>query len=242
VEATEHRALPDETTTTPLHLTVDPMWDWMCALAFGRVADGWSRECRLVSDDAEVVFLLETPTGPVLGFEVFGWNAFEVPEEGAELWHGPRFDVPRLGLVQASAGEILTATRAHFGGDPTIDAQLFHQALAEPDLAQKLILWESCLDAGDMKAHFGWGCVLLQQAGRPREAYFHLRRYTEIAPDNAWAWSWRGQACLALGERREAIDCFLRALQAEPVCGMETDAGEQLGRLIGGGGLSGPAA
>jgi len=41
-----------------------------------------------------------------------------------------------------------------------------------------------------MRAHLGLGYTLCGQ-GLHREAYGHLRTYTEIVPRSPWAWSWR---------------------------------------------------
>ena len=46
---------------------------------------------------------------------------------------------------------------------------------------------------------FGLGYTLFD-LGRHREAYTHLRRYSELAPHNSWAWLWLGRA--ARGARR----------------------------------------
>lgn len=214
--------------TTPLHLTIDPWWDELIAVPFGRTVDGWSvHEGEALGGGVDL--LLDAPGGDAVGFVVRGWNAFE--EIDLALFDGPRFAIPRLGLDAATIGEALLAARAQFGDGHTLDAQLLHEAINERDVERKLSLWEACLDAGNMAAHFGWGCALLEDAGRPAEAYAHFRRYTEITPVNAWAWSWRGQAALAMGDEAEAERCFRRAVACEPLSKMETDAGERLEAL-----------
>ena len=55
------------------------------------------------------------------------------------------------------------------------------------------------LEAGDQKARYGLGYTLVE-LGEFREAYDHLRIYTELTPHNAWAWCWLGRACEGLGE------------------------------------------
>lgn len=231
VNETDDITLPDHVTTHPLHLSINTGWDYFSALEYGRVSDGWARDCRLGLESCDLLFLLATPFGPVVGFEVFGWKDFELPDDEPDVWDGPRFDVPRLGLTQVSVGEIVLAARAQFPDAPTVDGECFAMALAEPDDERALIHWERALDAGDMKAHFGWGCALMN-LGRPREAYLHLRRYTELTPVNSWAWHWRAQACEALGEREEAIRCYRRAIDCEDICGYETDADERLTALL----------
>lgn len=93
--------------------------------------------------------------GPVLGFEIWDLSQFELPDEDPEVWAGPRFIVLRLGLVDASAGEIVLAVRAQFDGAPTADALHFHTAIAAPSAEDALPHWELALDAGDMRPHFG---------------------------------------------------------------------------------------
>ena len=55
------------------------------------------------------------------------------------------------------------------------------------------------LPYGDFpRGHFGLGYTLYD-LGRHREAYSHLRRYTELAPHNSWAWLWLGRAAARRG-------------------------------------------
>ena len=86
------------------------------------------------------------------------------------------------------------------------------------------------LEAGEMKALFGLGYTLVE-AGRPREAYDALRRYTELTPHNAWAWCWLGKACLAMGERAEATNAFRKAVACERAGSFDTDASALLAEL-----------
>jgi hypothetical protein len=225
--------LPAAVTPHPLHLTVDPWWDTLHCLAFGTVSDGLAADQLLVADGCDIVFVVaDAEYGPVLGFEIGGLSEFELPDEDPEVWDGPRFDVPRLGLVGASAGEIILAVRAQFGDDPTADALHFHTAIAAKSAEDALPHWELALDAGDMRAHFGLGYTLVE-AGRPDRGYAHLRRYTELVPTNSWAWSWLGQCCEALGRDSEARTAYERAIAVEELCGMDTDAARRLARLDG---------
>jgi tetratricopeptide (TPR) repeat protein len=230
-ETPTHVDLPAAVTPHPLHLTVDPWWDSLHCLAFGTVSDGITAEQRLVADGCELGFIVADPEqGPVLGFEIWDVSEFELPDEDPEVWDGPRFTVPRLGLVGASAGEIVLAVRAQFGDDPTADALHFHTAIAAPSPADAVPHWELALDAGDMRAHFGLGYTLVE-TGRPDRGYAHLRRYTELAPANSWAWCWLGRCCEALGRDSEAATAYERAVAVEELCGMDTDADERLQRL-----------
>ncbi|MEJ7784672.1 MAG: hypothetical protein WKF96_07700, partial [Solirubrobacteraceae bacterium] len=165
----------------------------------GAVSDGLLEGQRLIADSGDLIFVVKDPeVGPVLGFEILGLSEFELPDEDPAVWDGPRFEVPRLGLVDASAGEIILAVRAQLGDEPTADAMHFHTAIAAKYPHDALPHWELALDAGDMRAHFGLGYTLVE-AGRPDRGYAHLRRYTELAPANSWAWCWLGQCCEALG-------------------------------------------
>ncbi|MBA3327659.1 MAG: tetratricopeptide repeat protein [Solirubrobacterales bacterium] len=228
-----HFDLPEAVTSDPLHLTVDPWWDSMHCLAFGTVSDGIADGQRLVADSGQLAFVVADPeAGPVLGFEIIDMSEFELPEEDPELWDGPRFTVPRLGLVDASAGEIVLAVRAQVGDDPTADALHFHTAINAESAEAALPHWELALDAGDMRAHFGLGYTLVD-VGRPDRAYAHLRRYTELVPANSWAWCWLGQCCEALGRDSEARTAYERGFAVEALCGMETDCAQRLERLRG---------
>lgn len=60
-----------------------------------------------------------------------------------------------------------------------------------------------------------------------------MRRYTELAKRNSWAWCWLGKACVSLGEVSEAKAAFERALELEAAGGFETDAKELLRSLAG---------
>jgi tetratricopeptide (TPR) repeat protein len=142
---------------------------------------------------------------------VQGLRAFAPPRR---LFRGPRFDVPLLGLSQASAGEIVLAVRARYDDRSTVNRTLFSAAIAaEPGDDERL--WRECLEAGDSMAHYALGYVLLGQ-DRARDAYGHLRVYTELAPANAWAWQWLGRACEALGEHAEARTAYERAQALGP--------------------------
>ena len=226
-------------TTIPLHLTVDPYWDLLAAIAFGRVDDGLPpAQCPLLEEDERIQFLLDGPdAGPVIGFRVVAPHEVDVLSlESQEIWSGPRFDVPALGLVAVSVGEILLAVQARYREDePTADALYFHTAIgARDDNGKDLLAAERsfrlALEAGDMKGLFGLGYTLVD-AGRPREAYDALRRYTELTPFNAWAWSWLGRACVDMGAAGEARRAFERALACEEDGSFETDAREYLKEL-----------
>ncbi len=173
----------------------------------GRVGDARSEPVGRVQ---------RVPGGGVQGLELGGWDVAE-------------------GLVQAGGVE---------PGDPLDDRELELGAVAPDAVFFDLAvaagcqeqwddaegLWRACLEAGDMKAHFGLGYTLVE-LGRPREAYGHLVTYTELTPALSWAWFWRGRAAEEMGELEDARTCYGRALDAEEAGSEETDAAEHLAAL-----------
>ena len=231
--------LPTDATTIPLHLTVDPYWDTLTAIAFGRVDDGLPPEqCPVLDEDERIGFLLDAPgAGPVIGFRVREPHAVDVPAlTSDEVWSGTRFEVPALGLVGVGVGEVLLAVQGRYRKDePTADALYFHAAINAgdedgDDLIEAEGNFRLALEAGDMKALFGLGYTLVE-AGCPQEAYDLLRRYTQLTPLNAWAWSWLGRACADMGAATEARAAFERAIACEEEGSFETDASAYLREL-----------
>jgi tetratricopeptide (TPR) repeat protein len=165
----------------------------------------------------------------VRGFSTFDADAAEV----AGIWEPPLYDAPVLGLRAASAGEIVLAARALFGGRSSVNRRFFDAATAAEG-EQALAHWLACLQAGDSMAHFGLGYTL-HDLGRHREAYRHLRHYTEIAPELTWGWCWFGRAAASIGETGEARAAFGRAIALEEAGGEVTDARTLLAELGGGG-------
>jgi hypothetical protein len=85
-------------------------------------------------------FLHQDRGGPALGFKVLGFSTFD-PEgpEVAEIWSGPRFDAPVLGLRGVVAGEIILAAMALFGDNASVNRRrsnlrLDHKKRASPAL------------------------------------------------------------------------------------------------------------
>lgn len=203
--------------------------DWLIALEFGRVDDAQPPDnWRGVSKSFG--FLHDGPDGPEVGFKILDFSEFDPEDpEVAEIWDGPRFDAPVLGLSCATAGEIVLAARSLFGNQSTVNRQFFDAATnAEGERA--LLLWLSCLQSGDAMAHFGLGYTL-HELGRYPEAYRHLRYYTEIAPCGSWNWCWLGKAARDVGEIAEARVAFERALELENEGEVETEARELLAEL-----------
>ncbi len=216
-----------------LYVSCDTVDDWLSALAFGTVDDGQPSE-NWIGLSEQAGFLMEGVYGPVIGFWVKRFSELDLDHEDHEpLWNGPRFDVPVLGLKDVSAAEVCLAAEAFLDGEPTVNRAFFRHALqvAEGgDLEGAAFYWRACLQSGDLMAHYGLGYTL-HELGRHREAYRHLRAYTEIVPGNAWAWCWLGHACAALGEVGEARLAYRRALELEEDGAEETNAAEHLAEL-----------
>ncbi len=164
------------------------------------------------------------------GFHVRRFEDFdeEAPEVEA-IWHEPLFAVPLLGLTAASAGEVIVAARAHFGDEPSIN-RVYFDAATHMQGEKALAAWRCCLECGDGMAHFAIGYTLYE-LGRYREAYAHLRHYTELSPHASWNWCWLGKAASAIGERAEAEQAYRRALELTADGDDETDAADLLAAL-----------
>lgn len=218
------------TTDRPLFLSHDPEQDWLVAVEFGAVLDGRADD-EYIPIDEHRAYARRDVGGPVIGFVLNRYSVYD-PAEHPELFGGHRFDVPVLGLEQASLNEIVLSARATLGPLATADVMFFDAAVQEQGTENAEIAWRVCLATGNLKAHFGLGYTLWE-AGRFHEAYRHLRRYTELAKRNSWAWCWLGKACVSLGEVSEAKAAFERALELEAAGGFETDAKELLRSLAG---------
>lgn len=213
-------------TPVPLHLSVNVTDDWLEAVEFGAVVDG-RPEGQVVELSDEIRYVLRTARGPIAGFTVHQYSRCRLPEE---VFEEPRFAVPLLGLDSATLGEVVLASRARFEVS-TADVCFFMLALScaedDGDLEGAAGHWLSCVEAGDMRGHFGLGYTL-HDLGRHREAYGHLRRYTELAPHNSWAWLWLGRAAEGIGEVEEARVAYRRAIRREREGSFRTDALERL--------------
>jgi predicted Zn-dependent protease len=224
------------------HLSLDPWWDQLTVIRFGSVWDGQPDGCvgQLASDE-RLLFLFEEPDEPVIGFMVCEPDEFH-PEGVSDplVWDGARFEVPLLGLTNASIGEVVLGVQGRFAeGEPTNDAMFFHMAIDaaanEEDLEKAAWCYRMALEAGDQKARYGLGYTLVE-LGQHRQAYDNLRLYTELTPHNSWAWCWLGRACEGLGERTEAERAYRRAIELEEEGSFETDAPGLLASLVEGDG------
>jgi tetratricopeptide (TPR) repeat protein len=221
---------PPYVSASCLYINRDVALDWLIALPFGDVSDGQPEDCfRVVGDSFR--WALDEPRGTPVGFEVLSLTEFDpAAQEYMELWHGPRFDAPLVALRNATAGEIVVAAKAAYGEEPTLNRLYFDRALGQKESDDAIAAWRLCLGCGDSMASYGLGYSLLD-AGRPREAYAHLRYYAELAPTNAWAWCYVGQARARIGRTGEARKAFQCAIALEHDGSFETDAAELLAAL-----------
>lgn len=241
----DERSTPDEeiqlsVSDTPViaHLGLDADLDRLTVIEYGLVWDGQPSTQQLgLEQDDRILFMLREADleSPVVGFMVDRLHEFDPRQiEDFAVWEGPRFKVPVLGLLDASVGEVILAAQARYQGEEsTTDVAYFDLAVAagaEEDRDTAEGFWRMALEAGDMKAHFGLGYTLCD-LGRHREAYNHLRVYTELTPHNAWAWCWLGQVCEEMSEAAEAKSAYRRAIDCEAECGFETNAAEFLSAL-----------
>lgn len=208
--------------------------NWFIALEFGRVDEGQAPDHWVgVSEQFGYLYEQAGSEARCLGFKVLNYSTFDTEDEAVEqIWTGPHFDAPALGLTDVSAGAIIVAARALLGDAVNVGRELFEQATAETG-DDALRLWLQCLQAGDSMAHFGLGYTLFE-LGRYPEAYRHLRHYSEIAPYLAWSVCWYGRAAAAVGELDEAREALERATELEGLRGEETDAAELLALLDAG--------
>lgn len=212
-----------------LFLSFDADLDWLEAAPFGVVMDRQGPDRWRGISEYFGWFLAKGSDEPI-GFKVQGFTAFAPESEDAsEIFTGPRFDVPAMGLTDVSAGEILLAAPAFLGGESTVDRKYFDAAMATNG-REALDYWIGALQSGNCMAHYGAGYTLLE-LGRSHEAYRHLRAYTELVDGDAWAWAYRARAAAALGENAEAVACCMRALELEALYGETTDAGDLLDQL-----------
>ena len=83
----------------------------MLAIEFGEICDG-KDPSEYVAITEDVAWVLRKPEGELIGFIAHGLEELD-PEAIEELWDGPRFDVPVLGLRGALAGEVALSALAN---------------------------------------------------------------------------------------------------------------------------------
>lgn len=211
-----------------LIISRDVDYDYFSAIEFGSVDDGQPADAWCVLEE-QVGLLYEQDRCVGCRVEDFATFDPDLPQFES-IWTRPRFDVPQLGLSNVTAGEICVAGLVAYAAKPTLNRRYFDRAVAaggRDERAEAAKLWRCCLEAGDLMGHYGLGYTLYELEDF-RGAYRHLRAYTEVTPSNAWAWSWLGRACIALGEHDEARAALGTAMQLEAEGGEETDAPELL--------------
>ena len=201
--------------------------DQLVALEYGLVGDGQPEEYwHRVGRD----FAWLAPEGYYLGFKVERFSTFDADARGVSvIWEQRQFSAPALGLPNASAGEIVTAARAFFDGQSSINRHYLEEARSRTG-EEALFFWRACLQTGDAGAHYGLGCTL-HELGRHQEAYRHLRHYAELAPHGSWNWCWYGRAAQSLGLWQEARHAYEIAIELEEDGGDATDARDLLAGL-----------
>jgi tetratricopeptide (TPR) repeat protein len=117
-----------------------------------------------------------------------------------------------------------------------VEALLAPDASAQHDPAERACLCAGlalmCGDPQQAQAHadsalaaradFSHACLqrarALRAQGRHHEALAAFQRVTELAPDDACAWTEQADECCALNEREDALDCYELALAHAPDC------------------------
>jgi tetratricopeptide (TPR) repeat protein len=186
-----------------------------------------------VTDDGLVWRQRDQETGESRGFVLLANSKLDLDSPEARcLWESETYNVPTLGLDDASIAEIISSVRAIFGDRPTLNRVYFDRA-AGADGDEAIRLWRLCLEAGDPMAHFGLGSALCE-VGEFREAFKHLRYYAGLAPAVAWNWRWYGYAAEKINEIEEARHAYRRAIEVnEEFDQGGTDASERLAALDG---------
>ena len=222
-------------TRHPMALSFDTKTDWLSICEFGAVAERKLPGCALLISE-HLQFLLRRPRGTVIGFEVWGLHTIGVDAESPNLWTGPRFRVPVLGLKSAVVAEIVMRARVVHGGCSTPDVLALERAnelSAAGDLTAAEAALREALAAGLLLAHLRLAGVLAAQ-GRYDEAYDHARVFTELAPRNSWGWACLGRVCIERGDRVEATAALRRAVRLERAGGYATAAASMLAALKAG--------
>jgi tetratricopeptide (TPR) repeat protein len=205
-------------TTESLAVTLDPLLGSCSAAPFGgpprRLTRTTLNGIELILHEAVVVgFCAESATSA----EAF-WGL-------ESEWHQLRFRAPALVSGSAPIVELLMLAYARFGeyGTPDVVFSQVARAMAAAgdfDGAIEAASWS--VAAGHSTGHVLLGGLFLA-AGRPVDAYGHIRTYLGVASDDALAWIALGRACEARGDQPEARRAYARVL-AGPDAGHEEGA------------------
>jgi hypothetical protein len=159
-----------------------------------------------------------------VGVSVLGLSVIDV-EKSPELWGGPRFDVPILGLRAAGVGEMILAARALFRGRSSV-SQAFVLEAAEATGEEAVEIWRCCHEAGDMRRTTGSAGLCTRSATTVRP--------TDICattPSSRRSWWGYGRTAQALGLEGEARGAYRRAVDLEDAGGPVTGARARLAEL-----------
>jgi hypothetical protein len=137
----------------------------------GVVEDGQpQRNWHVISEHCRLLY--SEPGGRLLGFDSRSVSELDLDALEAEgLFEGPRFDVPVLGLRDATIGEICLAARGYLGDEPTLDVAYFRAAVSagsRGDLDEAEQAWRVCLEAGAMERTMGSATRCLNSNGPTR--------------------------------------------------------------------------
>ncbi len=216
----------------PMHCSYDVDLDVLHLCEFGSVPEERMEDQSIALGDQMRVFLRRGGR-TVIGFSVRGLTALDVESSEVNYWGEPRFQVPVLGLKNASVAEIVLRARTQFGGRSTADiaaADRGHELLSEREFEGAEDAFRTALEAGLMRARIGLVSALSAQ-GQYVEAYDHARIFTELAPRNSWAWAWLGRTCVETGALAEARQALRRAISLEHEGSYETPARDALRSL-----------
>lgn len=174
-----------ESPTLPrIYLSNLPELNWLTGVEFGRVDDGQPSDCWVALTE-NIGVLLDEPGGRPVGFKLLAASEFDEEAEGAqEVWDGPRFHAPQVGLEDASIGEIVIAARTFFDDQESVNRSFF--SLGTSSEGEKALFnWRCCLEAGDSMAHFALGYTLyeLGRQGKPLRPYSSLLNRIAAARD-----------------------------------------------------------
>lgn len=138
----------------------------------------------------------------------------------ALLIHGARKSIVFIKLFKKEEGktEVLVVT----GGSETLVGFDYGRYKKITDHVLHLFEDVSERDIGDMKYKFLTSdeafdsAVEEHERGNPKEALVLYNRVTQLEPEREDVWYLKGITLVSLGEEKEALDCFERALKLDP--------------------------